>query len=131
MNTLAAVKAIAASGSGIAVALKIDGTVWRQWEGLFEEGWVQVDNLNNVVAIASDLALKSDGTLWQFDSNSPTMTDVVAISESLALRSDGSVWEYQIDTDNDEYNWVRINGLTGVSSLAGHGSVPWYQMNIS
>lgn len=120
------------AGEYHSLALKGDGTVWA-WgsnsNGQLGDGVptgatsgspVSVSTLSDVTAIASgynhSLALKSDGTVWAWgsnsygqlgdgsttDSNTPVqvsgLTDITAIAGgenySLALKSDGTVWAW-------------------------------------
>ena len=104
------------------LALKHDGTVWA-WgsndAGQLGDGTttdrmtpIEVSGVNDVVAIAAraggtphNLAVKSDGTVWEWPTAerlTPVqvagLSDVVAVAEgvehSLALTHDGSVWAW-------------------------------------
>jgi hypothetical protein len=68
------------------LALRSDGTV-EEW-GFFTN--TMPDGLSNVVAIADETALKSDGTIAQWTGNTPPpgLSNVVAITSTLALIGD-------------------------------------------
>jgi len=122
--------AIAAGSFDYAIALRVDGTVWawgaNAW-GQLGDGTtfhrttpVQIQNLNNVVAIATGadhtVALKEDGTVWawgnnslgqlgdgtNYSKNSPiqvhnlsNITSIAAgVNHTIALRGDGTVWAW-------------------------------------
>jgi alpha-tubulin suppressor-like RCC1 family protein len=133
---LTGVKAISARWQGLALALKDDGTVWA-WEPLYFQNAQprSVKDLTGVVAIAWDLALKANGTVWTvgWNNNEPVatgvsaLTGVVAIAADLALKGDGTVWNYNI-YDED---WRPVSGLNGVSSVAGHHDDMGYHNNHS
>ncbi|WPB74364.1 RCC1 repeat-containing protein [Archangium violaceum] len=118
------------AGPTFSMALREDGTVWGLGRnGYGQLGWPndfgihtaprQVPDLTGVVTLSAGdahvLALREDGTVWAWGSNSrgqlgvetsltsrytpapvPGLTDVVAISagqsSNLALRRDGTVW---------------------------------------
>ncbi|MEO8367842.1 MAG: BACON domain-containing carbohydrate-binding protein [Candidatus Solibacter sp.] len=135
-------------GEGDSLALKSDGTVW----GLGRDDWsqlgdgvtvggglvtrlapVQATGLTGVLAISAGyihtLALKSDGTVWKWGSDSfgsnvaqnPTAVQVnglagmVAISggqnHSLALKSDGTVWAWGRNTEGELGDGTLTNRL--------------------
>jgi len=125
-----------AAGQGHSVALKSDGTVWT-WGGNpcgqlgdgttspYQYLPVQVQNLNNIAAIAAGsthtVALRNDGTVWAWGINGSCILDgtvyryqhtpiqlenlsnIVSISagwsHTIALRSDETVWAWG-------YNWA-------------------------
>lgn len=134
---LSSVTQIAAGSVGHGLALKSDGTVWawgRSWEGQLGDGNrgaprgtpVQVLGsggsrvLSSVTSVAAggyfSLALKADGTVWAWGSNSAgqlgngtngdnatpvqvsSLTGVTAIAAgdlfAVALKSDGTVWAW-------------------------------------
>ncbi len=153
---------------GHSLALKSDGTL-RAWgrnaSGELGDGTttdrstpVQVSGLSSVTALAAggnagdteahSLAVKSDGTVWAWGSNSngqlgdgtttgrSTPVQVSGLSgvsgvaasyrHSLALKSDGTVrgWgfnqNYQLgdSTTTDRSTPVQVSGLTGVTAVA-------------
>ena len=83
------------------VALRGDGTVWEDWGKP-----VQVAGLNRVVAVAAYWS-------WGFG--------------NLALKDDGTVWQWAVDEDEryDLYNGPlalepeQVDGLTGIVAIAG------------
>ena len=131
INGLTDVKAISA-GAYNTVALKNDGTVWacglnssgQLGDGTMTDSYipVQVSDLTGITAISAGfvshaVALKSDGTVWAWGSNSygelgdgttagrnipvqviGDLTDVTAISagesHTVALKNDGTVWDW-------------------------------------
>ncbi len=143
-----------AAGFDHALALKADGTVW----GWGNDDFGQIGNgtsgnrvspvpekaqyLSGVTAIAAghgnSLALKSDGTLWIWGSESPgdprympsvgkaipvpltgldSVTKIAASvggSQSLALKSDGTVWIW----GGEPRSLVQVAGLGGVTDVA-------------
>jgi len=154
------------AGSTHSLALKGDGTVWawgnnshgRLGDGTTTDSPTPVQvmasadvPLTGVTAIsalgAHSLALKSDGTVWAWGSNthgqlgdgtttdSPTpvqvssLTGVTAVAtgenHSLALKSDGTVWAWGNNangrlgdgTTTDRLTPVQVSSLTGVSSI--------------
>jgi alpha-tubulin suppressor-like RCC1 family protein len=95
-----------------------------------------VRGLDGVVAIAAgynrDLALKADGTIWEWgNASTPLQKDlsgVVAVAAgavaSLALKSDGTVWCWGWGCQPGEPSSlfqtapVQVNGLTGIIAIA-------------
>jgi alpha-tubulin suppressor-like RCC1 family protein len=143
VSGLADVVAVAADNHSL--ALKRDGTVWAwgdNFSGQLGDGTttsrttpVQVAGLNDVAAIATrsaamcvgdahSVALKHDGTVWEWPSYesfvqkslTPVqvagLTNIVAVAEggghSLALKSDGTVWAWG----------QNISGQLGVQTFA-------------
>ncbi len=98
-----------------------------------------MSGLTGIVAVAinASLALKSDGTVWQWNAGpmSPVqvsgLTGIVAIAagggQSLALKSNGTVWAWgynvfgQLGDGTTTYRSipVRMNGIVGATALAG------------
>ncbi|MCE9623173.1 MAG: RCC1 repeat-containing protein [Actinomycetia bacterium] len=131
---MADVVAVASSGEHT-LAVKADGTLWTFGynfhgqlgttvnSGTGNANPVPTQVMTGVVAVAAghdhSLALKADGTLWAFGSNTrgqlgtPTntglpmqvMTDVVGIAagadHSVALKADGTVWTFGLN-DNGQ-----------------------------
>ncbi len=162
VNGLTDVTAIAA-GSRYTVALKLDGTVWA-W-GSNSTGQlgaettetctfpsisfpcsftpVQVNELTDVTAItagdAHAVALKSDGTVWEWPWGSSSygpvqiseLTDVIDIAaggtHSISLKSDGTVWTWGDNSDgqlgdgtrNSSSVPVQVSGLVDITAIAG------------
>jgi len=148
-----------AAGNGHSLALKNDGTVWT-W-GRNDLGQLGIGSSNNdfnvpmkinsftgVSAIAAggfhSLALKNDGTVWTWGSNSlgqlgngnytdsnvpvqvSNIAGVIAIAggdaHSLALKNDGSVWSWGDNLGGQLGNGTSIlksNVPVQVSSLTG------------
>jgi alpha-tubulin suppressor-like RCC1 family protein len=143
-----------AAGATHSLAVKADGTVWawgRNNSGQLGDGTTgngvravptQVSGLTNVVLVAGggdhSLALKADGTVWGWGSNSsgqlgsstPSMrttpaqvgglTDIIAVaagaSFSLALKKDGRVFAWGSLTG--QATPAQVTGLQGVSAIA-------------
>jgi uncharacterized repeat protein (TIGR01451 family) len=166
----AGVRAVSAGGSSNGahtLTLKSDGTVWAWGHNVFGQlgdGFtyldvnvpVQVANLSDVSAVEAgaehSLALKRDGTVWAWGSNSygqsgayeqfnfyRTRPTQIAISgaftaiaagggHSLALKSDGTVWAWGSNSSgqlghggtytNAVYEPVQVAGLTDVAGIA-------------
>ena len=167
------------SDGGDNYAVKSDGTVWSWgWNtrgelgngtsgtedtcigpnGISDQGPncasglpVQVVGLQNVTHIAPRLAVKSDGTLWQWgprdyprQDNAPVqvsgMTNAVSVAASGAkyvLRADGTVWAWGngyngqlgdgISHETYVDGLVRVKDLTGVRAIAA-GIVSGYAL---
>ena len=124
---------------GIADGRKIllaDGTVWLAAFGFWDNGELTVDyfgqmpNLSNIVAIATETALRDDGTVWDLQGRwavhphaerVPGISNAVAVSQQGALTSDGRVWHWNAATTRGGMfgaapgtgNW----GLTQISSV--------------
>ncbi len=158
-----------AAGSHFSLALKTDKTVWawgRDDNGQLGNGVVsggnadnftyltpaQVLNLTNVKAIAAgnahSVALREDGTVWVWGSNSlgqlglgdhtsrltptqvPNLTNIISIaagtSHSLALKADGTVFAwgtnalFQLGASGIQESTtpLQVNGLAGVTLIA-------------
>jgi alpha-tubulin suppressor-like RCC1 family protein len=141
-----------AGGSKHSVVVKEDGTVWNfgsiYHQNLGEPGttWeivgqpIQVLGLDSVTEVSAGndftLALKQDGSLWSWGSNTPYgqtgggggqapqaipgMTDVIAMdtgyNHSLALKSDGSVWAW----GGNQYGKIG----DGNDTTTGYNGVP-------
>lgn len=146
------------AGNFHSLALKSDGTVWawgRDNMGQLGDDSVSMDKkmpvqtfgLSGVIAISAgiyhSMALKSDGTVWAWGSNSNSrlgdgttilrrtpvqvkgaggvgfLTDVIAISaganHSMALKSDGTVWAWGRNSTNKELgDETSVNRATPV-----------------
>jgi len=175
VSDLSDIVAISA-GSWHSLALKSDGTVWAWGQneyGQLGDGTttrsstpVQVltsegAGFNSVTAISSgydhSLALKSDGTVWAWGTNSfyqlgegtnveyrdtpvqvltsegAGFNSVTAISSgnghSLALKSDGTVWAWGTNsfgvlgdgTTTERHNPVKVSGLSDVAAISTNG----------
>ena len=157
VKNLIGVTAIVA-GEDRSLALKSDGTVWA-WGNNFLglllgddvlpgsiKNPTQVQNLVEITAIATtvdlgaahSLAIKSDGTVWAWGSNSGgqlgdgttisrttaaqvnNLDKIIAVAAergySLALKSDGTVWTSRSNGGG------QINNLTGVTAVSAGGS---------
>jgi len=153
-------------GASHSLALKDDGTVWtwgRNSNGQLGDGTtidrttpVQVIGLTNVIAIAGcgaeaihSLALKSDGTVWSWGTNTQGelgdgtnderhvpgqvsgLTGVTKISggesHSMALKNDGTVWTWGSNffgqlgdgTTTSSNLPLQVIDLTGITAIAG------------
>lgn len=129
-----------AGGVYHSLALKNDGTVWAWGENEYGELGignntyysnipVQVSSLTGVIAIAgggthASMALKNDGTVWEwgYSSNVPiqvsALNGVIAIaggdSHSLALKNDGIVWAWGNNYDGQLGNGTNISSASPV-----------------
>ena len=148
------------------LALKQDGTVWAWGSNLNGQAAgilpiattpVQVSGLSGVLMVAApsdgdhNLALKSDGTVWAWGSNSKGqlgdgttqdrsapvpvagLTNVYFVAagaeHSLAVTADGTVWTWGSNADGQLGDGtttnrsvpVRVQGLGGVSSVIAAG----------
>jgi alpha-tubulin suppressor-like RCC1 family protein len=153
-----------AVGQGHSLAVLADGTVWGWGDDTFGQlgdgntgdnryAPVQAEGLDGVTAVAAgsshSLALRSDGTVWAWGSNSsgqlgdgtetdsavpeqvPVLSNVIAIAagglHSLAVRSDGSVWAWGDNgsgqlgdgTTNERDSPTQVPGLYGIVAIAG------------
>jgi alpha-tubulin suppressor-like RCC1 family protein len=144
------------AGALHSLALRSDGTVWawgNNWFGQLGNGTtngaspsapVQVPGLTGITQVSASgfqsLALRSDGTVWQWGWNRltdylspvevPGLTGVTKISAgttfSLALRSDGTVWAWGSNQDGQLGDGttvssqvpVQVTGLSQVTSIA-------------
>ena len=92
-------------------------------------GWTAVpvgadQQSEGVVAIAPDVALKGDGTLWRVGTGHiMTLAGVAAIDDGIVLKADGTVWDVRQNDLPGGYEWVQVSGLNGVVSVAGHRRV--------
>jgi hypothetical protein len=156
------------SGANHSFALRSDGTVWawgRNVLGQLGDGSisvggcqckntpVQVSGLTGIIAIAGgaghSLALKDDGTVWAWGSNSfgqlgngtnddspipvqvAGLSNIIAIASdgdhSLALRGDSTVWAWgrnlagQLGDGSTSHSSLPVQaiGLTGIIAIAG------------
>ena len=145
-----------ATGPNHTVALRNDGTVWAWgWNYLGQLGDgtggayedfrtipVQVQNLNNVIAIATSsghtVALRNDGTVWAWgwnwhgqlgdgtttDRHTPaqvrSLNNIVAIaagdSHTVALWNDGTVWAWGSNVDAQLGDGTTTNRHTPVQA---------------
>jgi len=148
-----------AAGEASSHAVLSDGTLWS-WgfngTGLLGTGSfdssalspVRVTSLEDVVGVATHfvhaLALRRDGTVWAWGSNSngqlgdntrvdrrtPVqvvgLTNIVQVAagsfNSYALRNDGTVWTWGNHSGFDYLSPVPIGGLENVDTLAAGGS---------
>lgn len=141
-----------ASGSNHMLALKSDGTVWawgdntngqlgdQQSSSIVNRHIAQqISNLSDVIMISArgstNLALKSDGTVWIWGENQlggklasirtpiqiKEVTDVSYISagsnHSLAVKKDGTVWTWGGYTSSEVEETKRPNLVHGLSSI--------------
>lgn len=155
--SLNGVKAVA--GSYHTLALRQDGTVWAWGDNQFSELGIgstsgrslvplRVSNLTDVKAIAAgwlfSLAVKSDGTIWQWGSVAGTtssipsqvqgLTNVISVAaglfHKLALKGDGTVWvwgdnqygQYGDGTTTFSPDPVQVPGLQNVVTISAGGT---------
>jgi alpha-tubulin suppressor-like RCC1 family protein len=95
----------------------------------------QICGLSGVVAVSmldfGGLALKSDGTVWEWTGESPPvqvrqLSSIVRIGApgfSMALKSDGTVWEWTSQAVSDLFGVAaktpyQVSDLTGVVAIA-------------
>ena len=146
-----------ASGTGHTLLLKKDGTVWAT--GSNEDGQlglgtasneivlapVRIEGLNNIKAIVADgnqsLALKSDGTVWQWGrtdrvnipSSTPVRVEGLPAGVSIAAGSGSAM---MLDVEGNVYVWgtvltetnpdkirkpTRVSGLKKSTAIAASG----------
>lgn len=151
-------RAMVSGGAFHTLALKDDGTVWawgQNSSGQLGDGTTQQSSfpvqvltqplvpLTDIVAVSAgpwhSVAIKSDGTVWQWDSfssfavqvDSTNLTDVKAIAAgngfSIALKEDGSVWSWGLSnyvgqlgngtTDSSQNTAVQVKGENGEGFL--------------
>ena len=104
--------------------LKNDGTVWQCSNHCTQP--IKVEGLENIVSVCAtpltNYALKSDGTVWKWDSLNPQRIEgiekVIKISNSVFLKSDGTVWVYS----NDNLNKLDISGIIDITSRRSNTS---------
>jgi len=146
-------------GGDFSLALKSEGTVWTWGQnnsGQLGDGTTkdprlvaaQVMGLTGITSVAGyatdSYALKSDGTVWAWGSNSTGfcgdgttterhtpvqvsgLTNVIAIAGATALKSDGTVWDWGPNgngqlgdgTTTERDSPVQVSGLTDVIAIS-------------
>ncbi|UKS25760.1 S8 family serine peptidase [Paenibacillus sp. HWE-109] len=143
------------TGNNHSLALKNDGTIlaWGSNDlgqlgtgvsGGFQSTYTKVPGLDNMVAISANgshsLALKSDGTAWEWGNGikSPTqivnLDSVIAVSagyyHSVVLKSDGTVWgwgnnvAFQLGRHNTNYisQPTQIPQLDSIVAISANNS---------
>ena len=77
-------------------ALKSDGTMWH----IYNEN---TKVLSDVISIANYLAIKSDRTVWQSQTNVKVFDDAISLNSgryaNFAIKSDGTVWAWGANKD--------------------------------
>ena len=122
------------------VMLRSDGTAWYQtrWGSEY-----QIFGLgDNVVALTGQMALKSDGTVWVWETfisnwttlplvavQLPNVNNVIAISTETILKADGTVWVVSfrlsdelddlgdLDTFAPEFRWLYVTQVPNLSNI--------------
>ena len=136
------VGAIASGTTGYNLALKSDGTVWNV---LGPSAVSRVPDLTDVVAVAAGdsrgLAVKRDGTGWEWAGVNSTpaqisdVSDIVAVAEAyewwfgfgedeivvrtIALKRDGTVWAWDGAWWSKRSAPAQVGGLAGIKAIAG------------
>lgn len=137
------VVAVAANHS-VSYALKKDGTIWgwgfvsrpNSTSPIQLEGWFDVISITTKYNL---LALKSDGTVWTYDSKGvPSkiegLINIKAIADSggtsYAIDNDGTVWVWGINFGDgkiiDRSIPVQVKGIKDVVAIQAHSGGPFY-----
>ena len=130
-NVLNNVVQVAQSGNRMA-ALKADGTIVTWWPSVSNQLAATLQNMSNIVQISGQFALKNDGRITVFNSNSyiasvPSgISNIVQIDAggelAAALKSDGTVVAWKWNQSNSSA--TTISGLSDVVQIAtGVGNV--------
>ncbi|MFU1796508.1 stalk domain-containing protein [Paenibacillus azoreducens] len=140
-----------AAGTYYSVGLRVDGSVWTWGRNLLGElglpdaavasisAPVRLNALTDIVSIATSgsgyqLAVKQDGTVWEWGKKSdsstetqpprqiPALTDVSQVSAmgsvNYALKRDGTVWAWTRNQETYEPGTpVRVQGLAKITSI--------------
>ena len=139
----------ATAGSGYSLALKSDGTVWACGDNQVAQlvrapgdalvdtvprRVIGIDNVKSVAASGSNLALKNDGTVWEWGvfrlrvlfEEGTAAAVASGGTHNLALAQDGAVWAWGTNTEGQLGNGtlvestvpVQVVGLDQVKAIA-------------